>query len=223
MILNMKYILIILTLTSLCQRIVQGTFTVQVLTNSKYEHLCAGAHINDVQYRGKNDIYLTSAHCLLENNITKPEQLSVRRVKDEDHSYHGIKAFFMHPLWNSNETTHLLGDLAILVGEKPNTDTKTPYKDHVLIRIPNEHYYPNGKILHFIIVDARVLHILLVAYFDKCTLHGFTKGNMESPSIIPISVISAGECYSAWKTYSETGNHICTRNDFNQTCFVIIL
>ena len=133
----------ILSLTSLCHT-VQGTFTVQVVSNSKHEHLCAGAHINSEDHpdRGKNDFYLTSAHCLLENKITKPEQLSVRRVKDENHSYHKIKAITIHPLWNSKETTHLLGDLAILVGEKPNT----PYKDHVLIKIPNEYYYPNGKV-----------------------------------------------------------------------------
>ena len=151
MILNMKYILIILTLTSLFQTIVQGIFTVQVVTSSFYEHLCSGAHINaeDHPDRGKNDYYLTSAHCLLENKITKPEQLSVRTVKvDQDIiTYHKIKAFTIHPLWNSNDTTHLLGDLAILVGDKPNTDTKTPYEDHVLIRIPNEYYYPNGKVL----------------------------------------------------------------------------
>ena len=145
----MKCLLIILTLSS-CHTIVKGTFIVQVVTNHKFKHLCAGAHINaelNHQDRGNNDYYLIPAHCLLENNIKKPEELSVMRVKNKAQKYHKITAIIIHPLWNSNETTHLLGDLAILLGDKPNTDTKTPYKDHVLIKIPNEYYHPNGKVL----------------------------------------------------------------------------
>ena len=79
MIFNMKYLLIILTLSS-CHTIVKGTFIVQVVTNHKFKHLCAGAHINaelNHQDRGNNDYYLIPAHCLLENNIKKPEELTV--------------------------------------------------------------------------------------------------------------------------------------------------
>ena len=59
-----------------------------------------------------------------------------------------------------------------------------------------------------------------LAYFDYCTLSGWTKNAplIHPPTIIPIATISTDECYQAWNDYAGRGNKICTRNDYNHSC-----
>ena len=76
----------------------------------------------------------------------------------------------------------------------------------------------------------------MTAYFDNCTLYGWPNGTFlnekwENGTWIsnhyyeylvstPIPTISTGECFKAWNTFAEVGHHICTRNDYDETCSV---
>ena len=79
-------------------------------------------------------------------------------------------------------------------------------------------------------IQSKNNNIKLTAYFDNCTLYGWPNGtflledlnNKYYKKLIsnPIPTISTGECFKAWNTFAEVGHHICTRNDYNQTCSV---